>query len=140
MTAEEFLKKREAYAYPAVGLDGTLDDWELASFPSTWKMDRHHQELLMSRENTRIVMGYLSTVFWGHYSGQDGRIREARAKSRVKLALGQIRSGGAGVGSVGPKIRAAFALLKLDRCGEALSLLCALPQLGPALRPRSAPF
>jgi hypothetical protein len=93
MTAEEFLKKREAYSYPAVGLDGTLDDWALVSFPSTWQMDRHHQELLTSVENARAVMGYLSAVFWGHFSGQDGRIREKRAKSRVRLALDKIRDG-----------------------------------------------
>src|SRR5262249_49064725 len=117
MTAGEFLKRREAYSYPAVGLDGTLDDWALVSFPSPWQVDRHHQELLTSGENARAVMGYLSTVFWGHFSGQDGRIREARAKSRVTLALDKIRDGGGEVGTGGTKIHTAFELIASDRCG-----------------------
>ena len=81
MTPEEFLSKREAYSYPAVGIDGTIEAWARVPSLSTWQMDRHHQELLISIENTRVVMGYVSTVFWGHFSGQDGKIREERARS-----------------------------------------------------------
>ena len=57
MKPEQYLAKREAYAYPAVGIDGTLDGWAKVSFKSTWEMDRHHRELLVSGENARVVMG-----------------------------------------------------------------------------------
>lgn len=140
MTAEEFVKKREAYSYPAVGLDGTIDDWAPVRFPSTWQMDRHHEELLISDQNARAVLGYLSTVFWGYFSGQDGRVREARAKSRVKLALDRIRDGGGEFGSAATKIRTASELIASDRCGDALEVLCELPQLGPAFASKVCAF
>ena len=141
MSLEEFLAKREAYSYPAVGLDGGIESREWVSFPSTWQMDRHHHELLMSGDNATTVMGYLSTVFWGHFSGQDGVIRAARAQSRVKLAFNGIsdrRIGG--FDGAADKIRAALDLVESERCGEALKLLFELPQLGPAFASKVCAF
>jgi hypothetical protein len=138
---EEFLANRNAYSYPAVGLDGSIESWTQVDFLSTLRMDRHHHELLTCREDTKVVLGYFSAVFWGYFSGQDGVLRAARAHSRVRLALKVILDGRlGGVESTGRKIRAAASLLETHRCGEALSLLWELPQLGPAFASKVCAF
>jgi hypothetical protein len=86
-------------------------------------------------------MGYLSTVFWGYYSGQDGVLRVPRAQSRVRLALIGIRDGRiGGVERAGCTIRDALDLLDSNRCGDALSLLSELPQLRPAFASKVCAF
>ncbi len=45
-----------------------------------------------------------------------------------------------GIEGTGRKIRAALELLGSDRCGEALSLLWKLPQLGPAFASKVCAF
>ncbi len=91
ITPEEFAAKRNAYSYPAVGLDGCIESWEQVDFLSTWQMDRHHHELLTSLDDTKAVLGYLSVVFWGHFSGKDGVPRASRAHAKVGLAIRGIR-------------------------------------------------
>lgn len=87
-------------------------------------------------------MGYLSTIFWGHFSGQDGRTRSSRAQAKVRQALNQIKNGRVGgiIGAAG-KIHEALALVESDRCGDALQLLSStLPQLGPVFASKVCAF
>ena len=148
----EYLENRNAYWYPAVGLAGSLDSWREVSFSSTLEMDCHHNELLTSNKNGRVVLGYLSTIFWGFYSGQDRVIRPARAKGKAMLALngndfkkmGRIERmrgvSDVGVDVVACVIRDAYAHLMSDQYAEALELLSELPQLGLAFASKVCAF
>jgi hypothetical protein len=105
-------------------------------------MDRHHRDLLTSPDSAITVMGYLSTIFWGHFSGQDGRARAARAKAKARQALNQIENGrGAGIRGAANMIHQALALVELERCGDAVKLLYSgLPQLGPVFASKVCAF
>jgi len=142
LTAEQLLVKRAAYSYPAVGLDGRIDSWRQICFQSTWQMDHHHRDLLTSPDSARTVMGYLSTIFWGHFSGQGGRAMAARAEAKVRQAGNQIDNGlGGGIHGVANMIHQALALVESERCGEAVKLLCSnLPQLGPVFASKVCAF
>src|SRR2546422_8860798 len=87
MTPSEYLRMRNAYLYPAVGLAGSLESWRQVPFSSTCQMDCHHNELLVSHENVKTVLGYLSTIFWGHYSGQDRIVRSTWAEVMARVVL-----------------------------------------------------
>ncbi|QTC00858.1 hypothetical protein JYG33_05155 [Alcaligenes sp. SORT26] len=78
---------RNAYAYPAIALTGTLSELTQIEFESTSKLDMYLNRLLRSEEDSQAVIGYASVLFWGHVSGQDGRLRAPRAHGRVRLAL-----------------------------------------------------
>jgi hypothetical protein len=145
----EYVAKRNAYSYPAVGLCGGIDRWEEVLFATTHQLDCHQKHLLMSNENEQIVLGYLSTIFWGYYSGKDNAIRSARVQSKVELAFGgkDRRNNGRmrgvrdrGVDSVAQEIRAAFDSLTADRYAEALHGLCGLPQLKVAFASKVCAF
>jgi len=87
-------------------------------------------------------MGYLSTIFWGHLSGQDGRVGAARAKAKARQALNQIANGaGGGIQGAANTIHQALAVVELERCGDAVKLLYSdLPQLGPVFASRVCAF
>lgn len=152
MAASEYLTRRNKYSYPAVGLTGKLDSLQPVDFPSTHEMDDYHNELLTSNENDRTVLGYLSTIFWGHYLGKDQRGKPERALGKVRLALsGRDRVKGCrlermrgvkdlGIDSVAGQIRAAYAQLKDEHYSEALKLLCRIPQLGLAFASKVCAF
>ena len=142
LTLEEFVAKRGAYSYPAVALNGCVDSWTEICFQSTSQMDNHHRDLLTSPDNVRTVMGYLSTIFWGHFSGQDGRTRAARAQAKAKHALNQIKNGrGGGIKGAADTIRRAHTLIESDRYGDAVKLLSSsLPQLGPVFASKVCAF
>ncbi len=149
MASSDYLTKRNAYSYPAVGLSGCLECWTEISFPSTYQLDCYQNTLLMSDQNEETVLGYLSTIFWGYYSGKDQKIRSGRAQGKVRLALdGKDRKDNArmrgvkdrGVDSVAHEIRASSRRLMSDRYAEALELLCNLPQLRPAFASKVCAF
>ena len=86
MTPTDYMRKRNAYWYPAVGLTGTPDNCTLKRFISTHELDKHQNLLLTHQSDDSAVLGYLSTIFWGHYSGQDRKERPDRAMGKVRLA------------------------------------------------------
>ncbi|CAD6872395.1 hypothetical protein [Methylomonas fluvii] len=72
--------------YPAVALRGNYRNPDVEYFNTTTAMDNHIHELLLSDNSQEKILGYLSVVFWGFYSGQDGAIRQERALGKVALA------------------------------------------------------
>ena len=86
MNCQEFLNRRNTYSYPAVALEGTLGEFSIRNFPSTFEHDGYHKRLLHDVSDDNRILGYLSVLFWGHYSGQDAVIRERRALGKVRLA------------------------------------------------------
>ena len=87
MTPAQDLIHRNAYSYPAIGLDGTLQHYTDRRFPSLVAMEDYHHKLLRSQNDNDSCLGYLSVVYWGHYSGQDQVVRSQRALGKVRLAL-----------------------------------------------------
>lgn len=141
MTPQEYLTRRNAYAYPVVGLEGTCEGYAHTAFTTIRSMDDHHRSLLRSLDDDMCVLGYLSVIYWGHYSGQDQIIRAPRALGKVRLAkdgASTERHGEAtrirgvtelGVNTVAARIRAATVLVDRGSYGDALRLLVTLPQL-----------
>jgi hypothetical protein len=149
MAFSKYVAKRNSYSYPAVGLRGHINCWTEVHFASTHQLDCHQKHLLLSDENEQIVLGYLSTIFWGYYSGKDNAIRSARAQGRAQLALDgkDRRSNGRmrgvkdiGVDKVADEIRVAFDSLRSDYYAEALGRLCGLPQLRVAFASKVCAF
>jgi hypothetical protein len=149
MAPNGYMTARKAYSYPAVGLSGCLNCWNEVPFDSTHQLDEYQNHLLLSDENEQTVLGYLSTIFWGYYSGKDKAIHPERARGKVRLALdgkdrksnGKIRGvRDRGVDVVAQEIRTAFSSLKLDQYAEALRQLCDLPQLGLAFASKVCAF
>ena len=86
MRCQNLRNRRAAYAYPAVALQGEYNNPEPIHFKSTVEMDEYINGLLLSEDLQRKILGYLSVVFWGFYSGQDGVVRQERALGKVALA------------------------------------------------------
>lgn len=138
MNAEQFLMARNAYGYPAVALN---DAFEHLDFSTTRDLEEHHYNLLRSANDKKAILGYLSVVYWGHYSGKNGIPRGSRALARVRLAhfgAFRLRNGSRerinGVEDIGLAACAQLigrAAIHVDagRCGEALRTLCDLPGL-----------
>jgi len=144
MSLPEYVTRRNQYRYPRVGLGGSLERWEELSFPSTHLLDCHHNQLLLSDRDDQIVLGYLSTIFWGHYVGKGNLPNPRRAEARVRRSLyGESRKGcvqSKGVRPIAYQIRATFANITSDRYAEALELLCGLPQLWPTFASKVCAF
>jgi len=140
MSAKEFVRRRNAYSYPAVGLKVNTESCSWIEFDSTSKMDMYHALLLVSEEELKAVWGYLSTVFWGHFSGQDGRIRAARACAKVRMAVGSLHSLGVGNDEAAALIRMATKFVQADRYSRASQVLSELPQLGTAFASKVCAF
>jgi hypothetical protein len=137
----EYVAHRNAYSYPRVGLSGSLACPEEVAFPSTTELDCHQNRLLRSDEDEQTVLGYLSTIFWGHYIGKGQVPNPHRALSKVKLAIegrGGVKDRGAAL--IAQEIRAAYSSLMLDRYADALRHLCDLPQLGLAFASKVCAF
>lgn len=152
MTLDQYLTRRNAYAYPAVGLDGTLASYAHRTFTSIRSMEAHHRSLLRSDDDDKCVLGYLSVIYWGHYSGQDKIVRASRALGKVRLAkdgADRERKGkvermrgvaDVGVNIVAARIRQATALVDSGKYGDALRHLAKLPQLNFAFASKVCTF
>ena len=57
---------------------------------SSLELDEFHSTLLQSEDDTDLMHGLLSVVFWGFASGSDGRVNQQRALSRGRaIVLGR---------------------------------------------------
>jgi hypothetical protein len=152
MTPADYLRNRNGYFYPAVGLIGTFLNYRQKKFLSTEELDQHQNRLLSHESNENVVLGYLSTIYWGHYSGKDRIERPERALGKVRLArdgrdrerMGKrerikgVRD--IGLDAVAATVREAIDQLAGDRYGEALELLSSLPQLQVAFGSKVCAF
>lgn len=146
----KFRDSRNSYAYPAVGLTGTLDDLVHRDFSSIRCLEQHHLALLRSERDEDRILGYISVIYWGHYSGQDLTLRPERALSKAKLALdgtegkqrrlSGIRTNTNGIPLASKLIRDAEQLLDTNNFGEALFNLTNLPQSGFAFASKVCAF
>lgn len=137
----ELKVNREAYSYPSVGLTGTVGHHMHVEFNTSSKLDEHHHQLLRSTQDEQSLLGYLSVLYWGHYASSKGRTNRARALSKVQTAingssflrLGETRRRRGLVdfdpGEAVRLLREATSLVDSGRFGEAVRVLCALPQL-----------
>ena len=153
MSADEYHVCRNKYSYPAVGLDGSLESHVGRDFDTQLSMEKYHHELLRSADDTKVLMGYLSVLYWGHYSGQDQVHRAPRALGEVRLAIhgadrrrknGRIERlrgiNDLGVNAVSAGIRNAVSKIDAGRYGEALTELSRLPQLNFAFSSKMCAF
>jgi hypothetical protein len=152
MTPAQYLACRNAYAYPAVGLNGCLASYAHRTFASIRSMEDHHRALLRSPDDATAVFGYLSVIYWGHYSGQDGVVRGPRSLGKVLLAkdgMNRKRKGciervrgvaDIGVSTVGERIRQATSLVDEGHFGDALKILSCMPQLNFAFASKVCAF
>lgn len=152
MTPAQYLARRNVYSYPAVGLDGTLQQYAERRFPSLMAMEDFNRALLRSQNDADSVLGYLSVVYWGHYTGQNQVVRSQRALGKVRLALdGKYRKRKGklermrgvvdlGASAVAKVIRQAATSVDNGQYGEALTTLSKLPQLNFAFSSKVCAF
>ena len=138
--ARWYLNKRNSYAYPAVALTKTSTTFRTLFFQNLKQMERHFSECLLSRSNARVTLGYLGIVYWGHYSDSKAVVRHKRAMQKVRLAKDALRQRRITDSAVAKAIRAASACLHRGMCGEAISELMPLPQLGFAFASKVCAF
>ncbi|MBU2858386.1 hypothetical protein HF289_16485 [Acidithiobacillus ferrooxidans] len=150
--SQQMQTQRNAYAYPTVALGGALGNFTVENFPGTQTLDQYLNELLSSPSDESRVLGYLSVIFWGHYSGQDGRIRQERAFGKVGLAYnGQNRVVrdrpqrmrgvlDIGVGVAAGYISTAANHIQNNEFAYALATLSRLPQLQIAFASKVCAF
>jgi hypothetical protein len=134
MAAAAYLARRNAYRYPAVGLDGSIDQPLKREFESLKTMEAHHRILLRSNDDAKTVLGYLSVVYWGHYSSQRQVARGARALGKVRMARARLRGATFGVPVVATKIRKAVGLVDSGQYGGPLSSNLSTRMMGSAAR------
>ena len=152
MCCENLQINRSNYVYPAVALEGDYNNPEIVHFEETVALDEYIHNLLLAPDITQKVLGYLSVVFWGFYSGQDGVIREERALSKVALARDgrnrvvrgrdQRMRGVIDLGEeyVGQCISNAIFAIEADNYSEAIRTLNQLPQLQIAFSSKVCAF
>lgn len=83
----DFKRGRDSYAYPCVGLAMEEGTRAFVSFPTTMKLDEYHRTLLRSKQDEKALLGYLSVLYWGHYSGAAGVVKANRALAKTTLAV-----------------------------------------------------
>ena len=86
MPFQQIRQNRNNYAYSAVALNGNFNALNVRHFGTTTALDDYISGLLNAQDINSKILGYLSVVFWGFYSGQDGVIRESRALGKTSLA------------------------------------------------------
>jgi hypothetical protein len=152
MPYQQLRANRNNYDYPAVALDGNLGQFNVVHFGSMTALDNYIHNLIVSPDQHEKILGYLSVIFWGFYSGQDGVIRENRALGRVNLAYNgrdrvvrgnRQRIRGVidhGFDVVTNHINCAIRFIEQDQYSDALMSLSNLPQLQVAFASKVCAF
>ncbi|WP_045123014.1 hypothetical protein [Pseudomonas sp. GM80] len=148
----DFKRGRDSYAYPCVGLAMEEGTRAFVSFPTTMKLDEYHRTLLRSKQDEKALLGYLSVLYWGHYSGAAGIVKANRALAKTTLAVDgrdYVRKGRRqkirGLvdfqpGEAVAVIRCAVDEIDAGQFGKGVKTLCALPQLQFAFASKLAAF
>jgi hypothetical protein len=137
VTPKQFVTRRNAYSYPAVGLRTVTTG---RTFPSVSIMEKRFARLLHSPVDTQVQFGYLNVIYWGHYLGKAGMAREKFALSKVRRALSALHRKHLTPRHVATKIRRAARLIRIGRVGEALNTLTGLPELGVSFASKVCAF
>lgn len=137
MTRTRYLSCRKAYRYPAVGLRTPTEG---RTFLSVSAMEVHFKRLLRSTNAERVLLGYLSVIYWGHYLGSGGKPNPSRAHGKVKLARSALKHKGLNAQDVALLIRSAASSLSRGRPILAMKLLMQLPQFGFAFASKACTF
>lgn len=103
-------------------------------------MERRFHRLLLSYDASQVKLGYLSIIFWGFFSGQDGIIRSQRAMGMVNLAIRHLQRSRIDSAVIARRVWSARASLSKGRCGEAIASLLPLPMLGFAFASKVCAF
>ncbi len=152
MQYQSNLQQRNNYSYPTVALAGSLDKLQILKFNSTTEMDTYIHMLLHSTDINLKVIGYLSVIFWGFYSGQDGVIRKERALGKIDVAInGRDRTVSGkeqritglremGIQYVADRIDLAIKHINENNYAQALTELNNLPQLQMAFSSKICAF
>jgi len=136
---EEYVKGRNAYSYPPVGLCAlkSLDnpsDWEQSyqrhEFKTTLELDLHHFSHLHSSDDQEVLLGIYSVMYWGYITSG------AKSKTRCDwLSMGNSRNPAVSINHIGASaavqiIRNCIPLLESKQYGCALSVIRKLPHVG----------
>lgn len=136
---EEYVKGRNAYSYPPVGLCAlkTLknpSDWEQAyqkhEFRTTLELDLHHYSHLHSNDDQEVLLGIYSVMYWGYITSG------AKSKTRCDwLSKGNAKNPEASINHIGIDtavqiIRNSISLLDNGSYGCALTEIRKLPHVG----------
>ena len=130
-------QRRDQYSYPTVGLRGSVQERIEIGFSSVILMEAYHLELLTSAEPSTQVLGYLSVLYWGHYSGSKGS-NPGRAAAKVTLAVNGMKSGQ--VETYASLIKRCSELLEEGSWGQALIRATRLPQMQAAFASKLCAF
>lgn len=145
---------RELYRYPAVALEGELEDLRHVEFRDVFGLEIYLQKLLRAPSADDVVLGYLSVIYWGHYSGQRNRPTAARALGRARMAYGGPRQHvttpadrryrtvrDVGEECIAEEIRRAVEMIGNGSYGEAVGLMAKeLPGVGFSFASKIASF
>ena len=148
----DYKQDREGYMYPCVGLKNEDGARAPIAFSTTTKLDEYHRNLLRSKVDDECLLGFLSVLYWGHYSGASGVIKSDRAFSKVTLAMngkGYTRKGqhqrirglvDYPLGRAVALLRCAVSEIDQGMLGQSIYTLCALPQIQFAFASKIAAF
>jgi hypothetical protein len=131
MTPARYRRLRNGYVYPAVGLLVThLGQIAHRSYASAQAMEVSIQRLLRSEDANDVLLGYLSVIYWGHYSAQTSDVRPGWAMAKVHRTLRTMAFIDATAYDVGSVVRKSDRHIERGKYGEAVLQLTSLPQLG----------
>lgn len=105
------------------------------------KLDEYHRDLLNAEADDEILLGLLSTVFWGYASGLNGRFTVERALSKARQFFD-------GRGAIRPQARTEILrhlcktreLLEVDRVADALREAMKIKFLGMSFASKALMF
>ncbi len=124
-TNEQFEKARKSYGYSLVGLSRAGH----VPFKTCREMETFHRDHLTSKYQADVVQGYLSTLYWGHYSGTDGVLRAGRALAKAEAARRSIEER-TSIEIAAAIVRTSGLLINDGKIGQAALLLTHLPGVG----------
>lgn len=124
MSPKQFVEARNRYAYSLVGLSERGHE----VFQSSQGLESFHYKLLSSDKAPEVLQGYLSTIYWGWYSGRDQNPNPNFAMSKVTSARAKLGSNETQQACVSI-LRSAHSLLRKRHFGPAVLLLTNLPQI-----------
>lgn len=136
---EEYVKGRNAYNYPSIGLcacetlkcpDGWGKSFKKHEFKTTLDLDIHHYTHLHSEDDQEVILGIYSVMYWGYITSG------AKSITRCNwISVGNANNAEASLTYLGLDfavgiIRSCINLLQHSKYGDALTEIRNLPHVG----------